>query len=94
MGIGKLSGWATSACARSAASYALDQGDRQFTNWIVKGYRLGLKDNLPAIMNPLADLTGFAINDVVEIPCKVLESGAAFRLQTDYGGRPRFTSIK
>src|SRR5689334_16711445 len=30
----------------------------EFSKWIVKGYRLGLKDGLPAVMNPFASMEG------------------------------------
>ncbi|MGA7178894.1 MAG: hypothetical protein WBX11_04810 [Thiobacillaceae bacterium] len=59
----------------------------QFSRLIVKGYRLGLKDDLPAIMNPFADLAGFSINDVVEILCEIPKGGTASRLLTGSGRR-------
>src|SRR5579863_2632786 len=35
----------------------------EFSRWIVKSYRLGLVDDLPAVVNPGASMDGFTIND-------------------------------
>jgi hypothetical protein len=59
----------------------------EFGKWIVKGYGLGLKDDLPAIMNPYASFAGFTINDVVEILCEIPPGGTASKLHTGSGWR-------
>jgi len=58
-----------------------------FSRWIVKGYRLGLKDGLPAIMNPFASLEGITINDVVEILSEIPPEATASQLLTGSGSR-------
>ena len=59
----------------------------QFSKWIVKGYRLGLKDDLPAITNPFASLEGFTINDVVLILSEIPPGATASQLLTGSGCR-------
>lgn len=65
---------------------ALGTTDR-FSKWIIKGYRLGLKDDLPAIMNPFASMEGFTINDVVEILSEIPSGDTASKLFTGSGWR-------
>jgi hypothetical protein len=57
------------------------------SKWIVKGFRLGLVDDLPAIMNPLASLEGITINDVVEILSEIPPGGTASKFLTGSGRR-------
>ena len=59
----------------------------EFSRWIVKGYRLGLVNDLPAIMNPAASLEGFTINDVVEILSEIPPGATASKLFTGTGRR-------
>ena len=59
----------------------------EFSKWIVKGYRLGLKDGLPAIMNPFASLEGCTLKDVVLILSEIPPGGTASKLLTGSGYR-------
>jgi len=59
----------------------------EFSSWIVKGYRLGLVDDLPATTNPAASLDGFTINDVVSILSEIPPGGTASKLHTGTGHR-------
>lgn len=58
-----------------------------FSKWIVKGYRLGIVNDLPAIMNPFAALEGFTINDVVLILSEIPPGAMASQLLTGSGLR-------
>ncbi|MHB8744324.1 MAG: hypothetical protein ACYC9L_14540 [Sulfuricaulis sp.] len=57
------------------------------SKWIVRGFRLGLVDDLPAIMNPFASLEGITINDVVEILSEIPPGATASQLLTGSGCR-------
>ena len=59
----------------------------QFSKWIVKSYRLGLVSDLPAIMNPAANMEGFTINDVVDILSEIPPGSTASKLLTGTGHR-------
>lgn len=59
----------------------------EFSRWIVKGYRLGLVDDLPAITNPAASMEGFTINNLVSILCEIPPDGTASKLHTGTGHR-------
>lgn len=59
----------------------------EFSRWIVKSYRLGLVDDLPAVVNPGAALDGFTINDLVAILCELAPGATASKLFTGTGRR-------
>ncbi len=59
----------------------------EFTRWIVKSYRLGLVDDLPAVVNPGAGLDGFTINDLVAILSELAPGQTASKLHTGTGRR-------
>jgi len=59
----------------------------QFSRWIVRSYRLGLVEDLPAIMNPAASMEGFTINDVVLILAELPPGQSASKLHTGTGRR-------
>jgi hypothetical protein len=66
---------------------ALDQPRSQFTKWHIKGYRLGLKDNVPLILRAWSEDERFTINDVVELLCEIPPGGTASKLHTGSGWR-------
>ena len=59
----------------------------EFSRWIVKSYRLGLVDDLPAVVNPGAALDGFTINELVLILCELAPGATASKLFTGTGRR-------
>lgn len=59
----------------------------EFSRWIVKGYRLGLVDDLPAIINPGAAIDGFTINELVSILTELAPGQTASKLFTGTGRR-------
>lgn len=59
----------------------------EFTRWIVKSYRLGLVDDLPAVVNPGAAMDGFTINDLVLILSELPPGQTASKLHTGTGRR-------
>jgi hypothetical protein len=59
----------------------------EFSRWIVKGYRLGLVDDLPAIINPGAAMDGFTINELVAILAELAPGQTASKLCTGTGRR-------
>lgn len=66
---------------------ALDQPRSEFTRWHIKGYRLGLKDNMPLILRAWSEDERFTINDVVEMLCEIPPGGTASKLLTGSGWR-------
>lgn len=60
-------------------------GKSELSGWTVKGYRLGLKDDLPVFLSP--HLENFTINDFVAILCEIPPSGKASKLHTGTGHR-------
>ena len=60
-------------------------GDSEFVKWHVKGYRLGLKDDLPTFLS--TSLEDFTINDFVAILSEVPANGTASKLHTGTGYR-------
>lgn len=59
----------------------------EFSRWIVKGYLLGLVDELPAVANPVASMDGFTINDLVLILSEIPPGATASQLFTGTGRR-------
>jgi hypothetical protein len=59
----------------------------EFSRWIVKGYRLGLVDDLPAIINPGAAMEGFTINELVAILSELAPGRTVSKLCTGTGRR-------
>ena len=59
----------------------------EFSRWIVKGFRLGLVDDLPAIVNPGAAMDGFTINELVSILSEIPPGQTASKLFTGTGRR-------
>jgi hypothetical protein len=61
-------------------------GDSEWVKWHVRDYRLGLKDGLPAFLDP-AEREEFTINEFVEILAEIPPGGTASRLLTGTGHR-------
>src|SRR5690348_16702574 len=59
----------------------------EFSRWIVKSYRLGLVDDVPAVVNPGASMDGFTINDLVLILSELAPGQTASKLFTGTGRR-------
>ena len=59
----------------------------EFSRWIVKSYRLGLVNDLPAIVNPGAAMDGFTINDLVAILSELAPGATTSKLFTGTGRR-------
>jgi hypothetical protein len=66
---------------------ALDQPRSEFTRWHIKGYRLGLKNGVPAILRAWSPDERFTINDVVELLCEIPPGGTTSKLFTGTGWR-------
>lgn len=60
-------------------------GNSEFVRWHVKGYRLGLKDDLPTFLS--TNLEDFTINEFVEILAEIPPGSAASKLLTGTGRR-------
>jgi hypothetical protein len=59
----------------------------EFSRWIIKSYRLGLVDDLPAVVNPGGAMDGFTINDLVLILAEIPPGRTASKLCTGTGRR-------
>jgi hypothetical protein len=62
-------------------------GDSEFVKWHVKGYRLGLKDDLPVFLSPWASLEEFTIGEFVALLAEIPPGGTASKLLTGTGHR-------
>ena len=70
------------------AQHLADLGPKaEFLRWIVKSYRLGLVDDLPAVVNPGAAMDGFTINDLVLILSEIPSGQTTSKLFTGTGRR-------
>jgi hypothetical protein len=62
-------------------------GDAEFTEWHVRSYRLGLKDNSPIFTALWRPEEEFTISQFVAIPSQIPPDGAASKLHTGLGHR-------
>lgn len=62
-------------------------GESEFTKWHVKGYRLGLKDNVPVFLAAWPFSDEFTINNFVEILSEIPADTTASKLLTGSGSR-------